>query len=201
MFVPDAAGENIYLNLATMWGILNFVRALESGWPVSMSCDGTGRLCSKQINLVFFGGYSILAKYNTLNNCISHVENMKLFSQSWDGVKRTFLGIMRNGKCCHMSYTQCKTCPLVTHLLVVTAVDETVNEEHLIHSTKSDNTDLFRNFAKSISAVTLKDECHCHGESLLYKLYALLWLAHLFSHSVKRGDARQALFKRQRNLR
>jgi hypothetical protein len=46
----------------------------------------------------------------------------------------------------------------------VKAVDEAVAAELLIHSAKSDNTDLFRNFAKSIGAVALQDECHGHGE-------------------------------------
>ncbi len=45
------------------------------------------------------------------------------------------------------------------------AVDEAVQAERLIHSAESDNTDLFRNFAKSIGAVALEDECHGHGES------------------------------------
>jgi hypothetical protein len=47
----------------------------------------------------------------------------------------------------------------------VKAVDEAVQAESLIHSAKSDNADLLRNFAKSIGAVALQDECHGHGES------------------------------------
>jgi hypothetical protein len=53
----------------------------------------------------------------------------------------------------------------------VKAVDEAIAAELLIHSAKSDNTDLFRNFAKSIGAVALQDECHGHGEP--YFQYAL----------------------------
>ncbi len=155
-----------------MWGILNIARALDSGWPVCMSCNGTGRLCSKQINFVSLGVNSIPAKYNTLNYCIGPVENMVLFSQSWDGSKGTFLAILRDWKCCHMSYAHCKTCPLVTHFQTVEAVDVAVDEECLIHFAKSDNTYLFRNFAKSIGAIALQDECHCHGESVLYNAYA-----------------------------
>ncbi len=47
----------------------------------------------------------------------------------------------------------------------VKAVDEAVAAELLIHSAKSDNTDLFRNLAKSIGAVALQDECHGQGEA------------------------------------
>jgi hypothetical protein len=53
----------------------------------------------------------------------------------------------------------------------VKAVEEAVQAERLIHSAKSDNTDLFRNFARSIGAVALQDECHGHGEP--YFQYAL----------------------------
>jgi hypothetical protein len=67
---PDAVGKEFFLNLATMWGILNIARAHETGWPVCMSGDGTGRLCSKKITLIFLGVNSIPAKYNTLNYCI-----------------------------------------------------------------------------------------------------------------------------------
>ena len=73
-----------------------------------------------------------------------------------------------------MSYNHCKTCPLVTHFRTVKAVDEAVQAERLIHSAKSDNTDLFRNFAKSIGAVALQDESHGHGESLLHSSFAVL---------------------------
>jgi hypothetical protein len=159
----DAAGEEMYLELANIWGILNIARALETGWKVCMSGDGTGRLCSKQITLVSLGVNSIPAKFNTLNYCIGPVENQDLYSQAWDGVKRTFLAIMRDWKCCHVSYAHCKTCPLVTHFRAVLAVDEAVQTERLIDSAKSDNNDLFRNFAKSIGAVALHDECHGHG--------------------------------------
>ncbi len=72
---------------------------------------------------------------------------MDLFSQGWDGVKRIFLAIIRDWKCCHMSYAHCRTCPLVTHFQTVKAVNEAEKAECLIHSAKSDNTDLFRNFA------------------------------------------------------
>jgi hypothetical protein len=51
-------------------------------------------------------------------------------------------------------------------------VEEAVKEEALIHQAKSDNTNLFRNLAKSIGAVALQDECHGHGESLLYNAFA-----------------------------
>jgi len=165
---PDAAGEEIFLNLATMWGILNIARALETGWPVCMSGDGTGRLCSKQITLISLGVNSIPARFNTLNYCIGPVENQDLFTQGWDGVKRTFLAVFRDWKCCHMSYAHCQVCPLVTHFRSVKSVAEAVEDDELIHQAKSDNTDLFRNFAKSIGAVALQDECHGHGESLLY---------------------------------
>jgi hypothetical protein len=113
---PNAGGEENFLNLANMWGILNIKRALESGWPVSMS-----GWCSKQINLVSSGVYSIPAKFNTLNYCIRPVENKDLYSQSWDGVKctGTFLAVMRDWKCCAMSYTHCKICPLITHFRTV----------------------------------------------------------------------------------
>jgi hypothetical protein len=168
---PEAAGEEIFLNLANMWGILNLARAHESGWKVCMSGDGTGRLCSKQITLISLGVNSIPAKFNTLNYCIGPVENMDMFSQSWDGVKRTFLAVMRTWRCCSMAYNHCKTCPLVTHFRTVKAVKEAVQAERLIHSAKSDNTDLFRNFARSIGAVALQDECHGHGEP--YFQYAL----------------------------
>jgi hypothetical protein len=183
---PEAEGEESFLDLANMWGIQDIARALESGWQVCMSGDGTGRLCSKQITLISLSVNSITAKYKTLNYCIGPVENMDLFSQSWDGVKRTFLAIMQNWKCCHMSYAHCKTCPFVTHFRTVKAekeerlihsakaVGEAEKEERLIHSAKSDNSDLFRNFAKSIGAVALQDECHGHGELVLYNSFAAL---------------------------
>ena len=167
-------GEEIFLILATMWGILNIARAIETGRPVCMSGDGTGRLCSKQITLISLGVNSIPARFNTLNYCIGPVENQDLFTQGWDGVKRTFVAVFRDWKCCHMSYAHCQVCPLVTHFRSVKRVAEAVEDDELIHQAKSDNTDLFRNFAKSIGAVALQDECHGHCESLLHSPLLLL---------------------------
>ncbi len=62
----------------------------------------------------------------------------------------------------------------VTHFRTVKAVDSAAKEEDLIQQAESDNTDLFRNFAKSIGAFALQDECHCHGESLLHNSFAVL---------------------------
>ena len=73
-----------------------------------------------------------------------------------------------------MSYAHCQVCPLGSHFRSVKAVDEAVNDDDLIQQAKSDNTDLFRNFAKSIGAVALQDECHGHGESLLHSSLAEL---------------------------
>ncbi len=76
-----------------------------------------------------------------------------------------------------MSYAhcqQCQVCPLITHFLSVKAVDEAVNDDDLIQQAKLDNTDLFRDFAKSIGAVALQDECHGHGESWLHSSFAVL---------------------------
>ncbi len=72
-----------------------------------------------------------------------------------------------------MSYAHCKTCPLVTHFRAVAAVDEAEKAERLIHSAKSDNTYLFRNFAKFIGPVALQDESHGHCESVLHNSYAV----------------------------
>ncbi len=63
--LPDAVGEEIFLNLANTWGILNIGCALESGWPVSMS------------------------KHKKLYDCIL-IENKDLYVQCWDSVNRTF---------------------------------------------------------------------------------------------------------------
>ena len=94
-----------------------------------------------------------------------------------------------------MSYVHCQVCPLVSHFQSVKAVDEAVNEDDLFQQAKSDNTDLARNFAKSIGTVALQDKCHGHCESLLHSSFAVLWLVFSFSHSVQRGDARQVFHK------
>ncbi len=73
---PEAAGEENFLNLATVWSILNMGRGLASGWPNSLCGDGTGKISKFQVTMVSFGIAFILAKWNTLNCCIRPVENL-----------------------------------------------------------------------------------------------------------------------------
>ena len=86
---PEAAGEEIFLNVTTIWSILNLGRGLASGWPNVLCGDGTGKVSKYQVTMVSLGITSIPAKFNTLNYCIGPVENCDLYTQSWAGVKLT----------------------------------------------------------------------------------------------------------------
>ena len=112
---PEAAGEEIFLNVANIWSILNLGRGLASGWPVVLCGDGTGKVSKYQVTMVSFGVTSIPAKFNTLNYCIGPVENCDLYVQSWDGVKATWYALMNDWKCCALSYQHCRVCALIAH--------------------------------------------------------------------------------------
>jgi hypothetical protein len=66
---PECAGEEIFLNVTTVWSILNhdLGRGLQSSRPNRLSGDGTGKISSRQVTFVSFGINSIHAKLNTLN--------------------------------------------------------------------------------------------------------------------------------------
>ncbi len=81
---PDAAGEELFLNFATICSILNISRGLESGWPNTLCDDGTGKLSRRQATMLSFGITSIPGQFNTLNYCLGPVENCDLYTQSWD---------------------------------------------------------------------------------------------------------------------
>jgi hypothetical protein len=68
---PEAAGEEIFLNLTTAWSIFHIARGFISGWPICVSGDGTGKISKKQVTMISFGINSIPAKFNTLNYCVS----------------------------------------------------------------------------------------------------------------------------------
>jgi hypothetical protein len=158
---PEAAGEEIFLNVATVWSILNLGRGLASGWPNVLCGDGTGKVSKYQVTMVSFGITSIPAKFNTLNYCIGPVENCDLYTQSWDGVKSTWYALMNDWKCCDMSYQHCGVCALISQFRAQPDVKTSLETKVLIHKAKSDNTDLFRNFAASIGAIPLT--CDVHG--------------------------------------
>ena len=161
---PEAAGEELFLNVATTWGILNLGRGLISGWPNVLCGDGTGKLSKFQVTMVSFGITSIPAKFNTLNYCIGPVENCDLYSQSWEGVKSTWYAFMKDWKCCPMSYAHCRVCALITQMKMHPDVVKSLETQELIHKAKSDNTDLFRNFADSIGAIPLTCDVHGSGD-------------------------------------
>jgi hypothetical protein len=162
----EAAGEEIFFNVATVWSILNLGRGLESGWPNVLCGDGTGKVSKYQVTMVSFGITSIPAKFNTLNYCIGPVENCDLFVQSWGGVKATWYALMNDWTCCAMSYQHCGVCALISHFRAQPDVKTSLQTKELIHKAKSDNTDLFRNFAASIGAIPLTCDVHGAGADL-----------------------------------
>jgi hypothetical protein len=56
-----------------------------------MSSDGTGRVSCKKVTMDSFSVNSIPATFNTLNYCIGQIENKDIYSQRWNGVKKTIL--------------------------------------------------------------------------------------------------------------
>ena len=165
---PESAGEEIFLNITSMWNILNLGRGLQSGWPNVLSGDGTGKISNKQVTMVSFGINSIPAKFNTLNYCIGPVENGDIYIKSWDGVESTWYDIMLKWKCCQLSYAHCRVCALIS-------VVKSLATKELIEKAKSDNTDLFRNFAETIGAIPLTCDVHGSGKPNFFTsvLYAL----------------------------
>ena len=113
--------------------------------------------------MVSLGIISIPAKYNVLNFAVGPVENEDLFYRAWEGVEATWYALMNNWKCCPMSYQHCRVCALISGFRAAPEVDESLRTRFLIAKARSDNTDLFRNFADRIRAIPLQDEVHGHG--------------------------------------
>jgi hypothetical protein len=170
---PEAAGEEIFLNLATVWSILNLARGLASGWPNTLCGDGTGKVSKYQVTMVSFGINSIPAKFNTLNYCIGPVENCDIFVQSWEGVSATWYSLMNDWKCCPMSYEDCRVCALISQFKIQADVAKSLQTKELIHKAKSDNTDHFRNFAATIGALPLT--CDVHGSGVVSQFLISSW--------------------------
>ena len=112
----DAAnsGRELFINLTTVWNILNLGRGLASGWPNTLCGDGTGKFSKKQATMISLGIISIPAKYNALNFAVGPVENEDIFYQSWKGVEATWYALMDNKrwKICPMSSQHCALCPI-----------------------------------------------------------------------------------------
>ena len=130
---------------------------LVSGWPNCLSGDGKEKICNKQVTMVSFGINSIPANFNTVNYCVVPVENADIYIHSYDGVKKTCIDesmilMMTEWKCCSMSYNHCRVCPLITYSRENPEVKKSLETKTLIHKAKSDNTNIFRNFARSIGA-------------------------------------------------
>ncbi len=70
-------------------------------------------------------------------------------------MKTTWNALMKNWICCDMSYAHCLVCALISHFRADEAVKAALTSGTIIHKAKSDNVDLFRNFAQSIDAVPL----------------------------------------------
>jgi hypothetical protein len=65
-----------------------------------------------------------------------------------------------------MSYAHCRVCALISHFRADEDVKAALASGTIIHKAKSDNTDLFRNFAQSIDAIPLT--CDVHGSGIYH---------------------------------
>ncbi len=72
---------------------------------------------------------------------------------------------MKNWICCDMSYAHCRVCALVSHFRANPEVRTALATGTITHKAKSDNTDLFRNFAQTIDAIPWT--CDVHGSGTL----------------------------------
>ncbi len=125
--------------------------------------DGTGKFSKKQATMVSLGIISIPAKYNILNYAVGPVENEDLFLRSWQGIETTWYALMEQWKLCPMSKEHCPMCHLVSFFRENVDVKDSLRTRILISKARSDNTDLFRNFADNVHAIPLQDEVHGHG--------------------------------------
>ena len=157
------SGRELFINLTTAWNVLNLGRGLASGWPNTLCGDGTGKFSKKQATMVSLGIISIPAKYNILNYAVGPVENEDLFLRSWQGIEATWYALMEQWKICPMSKEHCPMCHLVSFFRENVDVKDSLRSRILISKARSDNTDLFRNFADKIKAIPLQDEVHGHG--------------------------------------
>ncbi len=67
-------------------------------------------------------------------------------------------------KCCQLSYAHSRVCALISHFRAVPEVVKSLATKELIYKAKSDNTDLFRNFAETIGAIPLTCDVHGSGK-------------------------------------
>ncbi len=79
-------------------------------------------------------------------------------------MKSTWYAFMKDWKCCDMSYAHCRVCAFISSFKSHPEVAESLETKVLIHKAKSDNTDLFRNFADSMGAIPLT--CDVHGSGV-----------------------------------
>jgi hypothetical protein len=163
---PEAAGEEIFLYVATVWSILNLGHGLVSGWPNVLCGDGTGKVSKYQVTMVSVGITSIPAKFSTLNYCIGPVENCDIYVQSRDGVKATWYALMNDWICYDMSYQHCRVSALIFQFRVQPDFKTSLQTKELIHKAKSDYTGLFLNFAASIGAIPLTCDVHGSGAGI-----------------------------------
>ncbi len=90
---------------------------------------------------------------------------------------------MKNWICCDMSYAHCRVCALISHFRAVEEVKAAQASGTIIHKAKSDNTDLFLNFAKSIDAIPLTCDIHGSGTyNARYMLHSWFRLVLMFPH-------------------
>ncbi len=51
----EDSNHELYINLTTIWFILNLARGLISGWPNTLCGDGTGKFSKKQATMISLG--------------------------------------------------------------------------------------------------------------------------------------------------
>lgn len=139
--------------------LMNPLKAIISGWQVTIQADTTFKICREDVALLGFGVNSMGAKYHlcVLSLIPNSSEDQQAYSETWRAVDKALDLLLRNYRRCPMK--DCAMCDIIS--VIVELLREDVFHVPVTLA-GSDNSVAFANFVAADLPQARALQCFSH---------------------------------------
>ena len=107
----DVAKQRVHLNMATPFSLFNYIRALASGWSITIAGDGLYCVCKADFGMTILSAVALGGHHHAICYAIVPGETSEAWHSVWQGVVKALHYLMTKPILCEDA--ACKFCVMV----------------------------------------------------------------------------------------
>jgi len=107
----DVAKQRVHLNMATPFSLFNYIRALASGWSITIAGDGLYCVCKADFGMTILSAVALGGHHHAICYAIVPGETSEAWHSVWQGVVKALHYLMTKPILC--DDVACKFCVMV----------------------------------------------------------------------------------------